>query len=215
MKKSLLAMLLALSFTMICNAQPTYHDEYQNILIKVGYGYLNHDKIVESSYNTISFEAEVLYSFIGSKVNLKAGRDYKSFSPFGVLMFLPAIVVRTIGDLDPSSVGMFMLFALSAAQIHIPITDYVEITGGWDAFKFTKLRNIDNDTFYCTGELNAGFNVFFNDNFFLSALYEYNHTHNGFIKSWNWLNEPIHQTINYQPTWLNGHAFSIRLGYLF
>ena len=215
MKKLLVALILALSITTISNAQPTYHDEYQNILLKVGYNYLNHNKIIESSYNTLSLEAEVLYSFMGSKVNLKAGKDYLSFSPIGILMFMPAIVLRTFGDLDPSSAGLFMLFAFSAMQIHIPVTDYIEITGGWDALKFTKLKNINDETFYCTGELNAGFNLFFNDNFFISALYEYNHSHNGFIKAWNWLNEPIHQTIDYQPTWFNGHAFSIRLGYLF
>ena len=160
MKKLLVALILALSITTISNAQPTYHDEYQNILLKVGYNYLNHNKIIESSYNTLSLEAEVLYSFMGSKVNLKAGKDYLSFSPIGILMFMPAIVLRTFGDLDPSSAGLFMLFAFSAMQIHIPVTDYIEITGGWDALKFTKLKNINDETFYCTGELNAGFNLF-------------------------------------------------------
>lgn len=199
----------------IGKTQSTYHDEYQNFLLKAGYTYLNHSNIINSSYNAFTLEAEVLYSFIGSKVNLTAGKDYMSFSPVGILMFMPAIVLNTYGDLELFSAGLFMLCVFSAAQVHIPITDNIEFTGGWDALKFTKLRNIDNDTFYCTGGLNAGINFYLTDNVFINAHYEYNHTHNGTLKVWNWVNEPIHQTVDLQPTWLNGHSVNLQIGYLF
>lgn len=183
--------------------QPTHHDSYADYFFSLGYQHLNHPT---GTYNAGSFQMEVLYSFAGGKAGVTYGKDYISFSPFGLLWFMPGMLLDGINNLSPKEGALFLIPALATMQIHIPITDHVEISAGWDALKITKLKNFKN-TFYVSGSVNAGLNVFIGDVFFINAYYEYNHAHNPILKLMNKLGP-----INLQPTELNGHSFGFRLG---
>ena len=183
--------------------RPTYHDSYADYFFSLGYQHLNHPT---GTYNAGSFQMEVLYSFAGGKAGITYGKDYISYSPFGLLWFMPGLLLDGINNLSPKEGALFLIPALATMQIHIPITDHVEISAGWDALKITKLKNFRN-TFYISGSLNAGLNVFIGDVFFINAYYEYNHAHNPILKLMNQLGP-----INLQPTELNGHSFGFRLG---
>lgn len=183
--------------------QPTYHDSYADYFFSLGYQHLNHPT---GTYNAGSFQMEVLYSFAGGKAGVTYGKDYISYSPFGLLWFMPGLLLDGINNLSPKEGALFLIPALATMQIHIPITDHVEISAGWDALKITKLKNFRN-TYYVSGSVNAGLNVFIGDVFFINAYYEYNHAHNPILKLMNQLGP-----IDLQPTELNGHSFGFRFG---
>ena len=205
---------LAIFFTSPASAQPTYHDSYSDRFISVGFQPLFQNEI--GRFNTFSVNTEVLYSFVGSKANILAGKDYLSFSPFGLLLFIPNILFDSYNSLaDPSEGAFLMLLAMSSLQFHIPLTDYLEVTTGWDALKFTRFKAWDN-TLYIQGSLNAGLNYFTSDNFYINVAYEFTHPHNPLIACINWLFcPPDGDPIGYQPTWLMGHSAIIRVGYMF
>lgn len=179
--------------------RPTHHDSYSDYYFSLGYQNLMHPT---GTYNTGSFQMEVLYSFAGGKAGVTFGKDYVSFSPFGFLWFLPKILLDGINNLSPKEGALFLIPAIATMQIHIPLTDHVEISAGWDALKITKLKNF-RDAYYVTGCINAGMNIFFGDTVFLNAYYEYNHTHNPILKA---------TYGSLQPTELKGHSFGFRFG---
>ena len=135
--------------------RPTYHDSYADYFFSLGYQHLNHPTGV---YNVGSFQMEVLYSFVGGKAGVTYGKDYVSFSPFGLMWFLPGLITDGIKNLSGEEGLLFLLPALATAQFHIPLSDHLEISAGWDALKITKLKNF-RDTYYVSGSVNAGLNV--------------------------------------------------------
>lgn len=179
--------------------RPTHHDSYADYYFSLGYQHLNHPT---GAYNVGSFQMEILYSFAGGKAGVTYGKDYISFSPFGLLWFMPGMVLNGINNLSPQEGALFLIPALGTMQIHIPLSDHMEITGGWDAFKITKLKNFRN-SYYVHGSLNAGLNFFLDDMFFINAYYEFNHTHNPFLKM---------VSMGTQPMELKGHSFGFRIG---
>lgn len=183
--------------------RPTHHDSYADYFFSLGYQHLMHST---GSYNAGSFQAEVLYSFAGGKVGVTYGKDYISFSPFGVLWFVPRLFLHEINRLSPQEAMLFIIPAIGTTQFHIPLSNHLEISMGWDALKITKLKNYSN-SYYIHGSVNAGLNVFIGDVFFINAYYEYNHTHNLILKLMNQLGP-----IDLQPKVLNGHSFGFRLG---
>lgn len=183
--------------------RPTYHDSYADYFFSLGYQHLNHPTGV---YNTGSFQMEVLYSFAGGKAGITYGKDYISFSPFGLLWFMPGLLTDGLKNMSPQEGALLLIPALGTTQLHIPLSNHLEISAGWDAFKITKLKNF-RDTFYISGSLNAGLNIFLGDVVFINAYYEYNHAHNLILKLMNQLGP-----IDLQPTELNGHSFGFRLG---
>ena len=206
LKKSIIivALIIAAIPTMAQHyGRPTHHDSYADYFFSLGYQHLNHPTGV---YNVGSFQMEILYSFAGGKAGVSYGKDYISFSPFGLLWFMPGLLLDGINNLSPKEGALFLIPALATMQIHIPITDHVEISAGWDALKITKLKNFRN-TYYVSGSVNAGLNVFIGDVFFINAYYEYNHAHNPILKLMNQLGP-----IDLQPTELNGHSFGFRFG---
>ena len=206
LKRSLIVVIfacIAIPMTAQHYGRPTYHDSYADYFFSVGYQHLNHPT---GEYNTGSFQIEALYSFAGGKAGVTYGKDYISYSPFGLLWFMPGLLLDGINNLSPKEGALFLIPALATMQIHIPITDHVEISAGWDALKITKLKNF-RDTYYVSGSINAGLNVFIGDVFFINAYYEYNHAHNPILKLMNQLGP-----IDLQPTELNGHSFGFRLG---
>ena len=183
--------------------RPTHHDSYADYFFSLGYQHLNHPT---GEYNTGSFQMEALYSFAGGKAGITYGKDYVSYSPFGLLWFMPGLLLDGINNLSPQEGAFFLIPALATMQIHIPITDHAEISAGWDALKITKMKNYQNQ-YYITGSANAGLIFYLGDVVFVNAYYEYNHTHNPILKLMNQMGP-----IDLQPTELNGHSFGLRLG---
>lgn len=179
--------------------RPSYHNSYTDYFFSVGYQHLNHST---GPYNAFSFQMEALYSFAGGKAGVTYGSNYVSFSPFGLLWFMPGMVLNGINNLSPQEGALFLIPALGTMQIHIPLSDHMEITGGWDAFKITKLKNFRN-SYYVHGSLNAGLNFFLDDMIFINAYYEFNHTHNPILKM---------VSMGTQPAELKGHSFGFRFG---
>ena len=210
----LFVLVCAFYFMDTAAAQPTFHDSYADRFVSVGYQPLFQNQA--GLIHTFSFNTEVLYSFVGSKANILAGKDYLSFSPVGLLMFIPSVLFDSYYSLAGSTAGTFlMILAVSSLQFHIPLTDNLEVTTGWDALKFTRFKELSN-TFYIQGSLNAGLNYFINDNFYINVAYEFTHPHNPLIACINWLFcPPGGAPIGYQPTWLMGHSAIIRVGYMF
>lgn len=200
-------LLLALTFAALSVAAqhngPTYHDSYADYFFSLGYQHLNHPT---GPYNAGSFQMEVLYSFAGGKAGVTYGKDYVSFSPFGLLWFMPGLLTDGIKNLSAQEGMLFLLPAFATTQFHIPVSDHLEISAGWDALKITKLKNF-RDTYYISGSVNAGLNIFIGDVFFINAYYEYNHAHNPILKLMNQMGP-----IDLQPTELNGHSFGFRFG---
>lgn len=202
-----LAILIVLAFTALPMmaqhyGRPTHHDSYADYFLSLGYQHLNHPTGI---YNVGSFQMEVLYSFAGGKAGVTYGKDYISYSPFGLLWFMPRLLLG-MNNMSAREGALFLIPALATTQFHIPITNHVEISAGWDALKITKLKNF-RDTFYVSGSVNAGLNIFLGDVVFINAYYEYNHAHNPILKLMNKLGP-----IDLQPTELNGHSFGFRLG---
>lgn len=183
--------------------RPTYHDSYADYFFSLGYQHLNHPT---GAYNAGSFQMEVLYSFAGGKAGVTYGKDYISYSPFGLLWFMPGLLLDGINNLSPQEGALFLIPALATTQFHIPLSDHLEISAGWDALKITKLKNF-RDTFYVSGSVNAGLLIYLGDVVFINAYYEYNHAHNPILKLMNQLGP-----IDLQPTELNGHSFGFRFG---
>ncbi len=146
--------------------RPTYHDSYADYFFSLGYQYLNHPT---GAYNVGSFQMEVLYSFVGGKAGVTYGKDYVSFSPFGLMWFLPGLITDGIKNLSGEEGLLFLLPALATTQFHIPLSDHLEISAGWDALKITKLKNF-RDTYYVSGSVNAGLNVFIGNVFFITHI---------------------------------------------
>lgn len=204
-------LLIAVAFVLMnapASAQ-TIRPDYQNFLITTGYQQLIHPS---GTYNVFTFHTEVVYSFVGSRFGLTSGPDYFSFSPCGIIMAVPAMVKNAVESLDeePFLKMIEMITIVSAMQFHIPLDDKFEITAGWDALKFTKLKNYSGN-FYVTGSLNAGFSIYLGDHVFVNGYYEFNHTHNPFIDMLNWLDLGI----GHEPGVLKGHSFGVRLGVQF
>lgn len=183
--------------------RPTHHDSYADYFFSLGYQHLNHPT---GSYNVGSFQMEVLYSFAGGKAGVTYGKDYISFSPFGLLWFMPGLLLNGINNLSPREGMLFLIPALATTQFHIPLTKHMEISAGWDALKITQLKNYKNK-YYVSGSVNAGLIFYLGDVVFINAYYEYNHAHNPILKLMNKLGP-----IDLQPTVLNGHSFGFRLG---
>ena len=146
----------------------------------------------------------------GARAGITFGKGYLSISPWAVICWPTRIFAETMGGMDPSLAGIVALFAMSSLQFPIRLTDHTELTLGYDAFKLTRVEAI-SDKFYLTGSLNAGFNIFLGDNFFLSGYYEFNHTHNVTISVLQYLAAPV----DLQPKALNCHSFGARLGWVF
>ncbi|MBR3797896.1 MAG: hypothetical protein IKK36_03120 [Bacteroidales bacterium] len=195
--------------------EPARRYDYSNIWVSGGYQCLFHGG---NMYHTGTIHAEYIFSFYGSRVGLTAGPDYFEFSPFGIILFAPAIFISTINDAslsDNPALLVFMLLAASASQWHIPIASHLEINLGWDGLKFVRMKNFE-DHFYCTGSLNAGMTGWIGDHVFIQAYYEYNHTHNAGIRAIDWMFKELGGLINKtQPKYLNGHSFGVRLGWQF
>lgn len=179
--------------------RPTRHDSYTDYFFSVGYQHLN---LPTGPYNAGSFQMEALYSFAGGKAGVTYGPNYISFSPFGLLWFVPGMLLNGINNLSPQEGALFLIPALGTTQFHIPLSNHLEISAGWDAFKITKLKNF-NGSYYVHGSLNAGLNIFLGDVLFINAYYEYNHTHNPVLKVMG---------MGSQPTELKGHSFGFRFG---
>lgn len=216
MRKSFLLLMAVLSMTTAIRAQypgePTTHDSFSDLYVMAGYQQLTHPTGV---YNTVTVQSEILFSFVSSRIGLTAGPDYLSFSPCGILLFAPRIFAKTMNESkgDNEVLGPLMLIAFSAAQWRFPITDHLEVNFGWDALKFTRIKNY-SDTYYVAGSLNAGLTCFIGDHFFISGYYEYNHTHNPAIRFINWMSEYSfgERLCSSQPDILMGHSFGVRIG---
>lgn len=79
---------------------------------------------------------------------------------------------------------------------------------GWYSLKFVKKKRFDSGT-YIVGSVNAGITGYIGDMAFLSAYYEYNHSHNLIVK---WTGG-FGGTVGTQSIFLNGHSFGIRIGH--
>jgi len=190
--------------------RPTFHDDFAQFYVMGGYQQLQHPSSV---YNVGTIQAQILFSFFSSRISLTTGPDYLSFSTFGIVCFAPSILMKTIrGEADNPALLGLLIFAFSAAQWQFPLTNHLEVSFGWDALKFTKLKNL-NDTFYCTGSLNAGLTYFIGDHLFVNGYYEFNHTHNPIISLLN--KAEVFGYINDQPGELKGHSFGARIGWMF
>ena len=165
-----LAIVIAFTFaTLPAMAQhygrPTHHDSYADYFFSLGYQHLNHPT---GTYNAGSFQMEVLYSFAGGKAGVTYGKDYISFSPFGLLWFMPGLLLNGINNLSPQEGALFLIPALGTTQFHIPLSNHLEISMGWDALKINKLKNYSN-SYYIHGSVNAGLNIFIGDVFFINC----------------------------------------------
>ena len=185
---------------------PTKRDSYMNLLFTGGYQMLFHEG---SQFHTGNITAEAVFSFFGARASISYGPGYFMYSPVGLIMFAPAVFMRTLSETGGSGAGAGILLALafSAAQWHIPVSNHIEINLGWDALKFVKMKNFDSGT-YIAGSLNAGVTGYIGDMLFLSAYYEFNHSHNLIV---NWTGG-FGGAVGSQPSFLNGHSFGIRVG---
>lgn len=179
--------------------RPSHHDSFADYFLSLGYQGLFHPS---NQYHAGSFQTEVLYSFAGGKAGITYGKDYLSFSPCGLLWFLPRLLLNGLNQLTPQQGMILLIPAIGTTQFHIPISNHIEISAGWDALKFTQMKNYSK-TFYIHGSVNAGMFFYLGDIMFIHAFYEYNHTHNLIIKLFD---------MDPQPTILNGHSFGIRFG---
>ena len=140
--------------------------------------------------NAISLYAESSLSYdggFGSRIGVTVGQDYWSFSPIGILTWIPKLFWSTYTGIEnPYAQVLVGLLGLSALQFPIPVSEYGEITLGYDAFKFTKAKVI-SDSMYITGSLNASMSFYITDNLFFQAFYEFNHTHNFAINLLNYI----------------------------
>lgn len=195
--------------------EPAWRGDYSNIWLSGGYQCLFHKG---NMYHTGTIHAEYIYSFYGSRLGMTVGPDYFEFSPFGLLLFGPGLMMTAINDASPSDspyLFVFILMAASASQWHIPIASHLEINLGWDGLKFVRMKNFE-DHFYCTGSLNGGMTGWIGDHLFVQAYYEFNHNHNAGIKVIDWMFKELGGLINKtQPKYLNGHSFGVRLGWQF
>ena len=213
MKKTILILLCTISSATMSaqsygfwDGAPTYRDSYMNFLITGGYQMLFHSGC---QYHTGTLHVETVYSFFGARAGITIGPDYFVFSHVGLIMLAPAVFMRTLSETGGSGAGAGILLALafSAAQWHIRVSDHFEFNLGWDALKFVKMRNFSKGT-YIAGSLNAGVTGYIGDILFLSAYYEFNHSHNLIVK-WT---SGFGGAVGSQPKFLNGHSFGIRVG---
>lgn len=193
------------------SGDPVHRDDYANFLVTTGYQQLVHS---HNTYNVGTLHAEVVYSFIGSRIGITYGPDYFSFSPCGIIMFSASAFMDGWNSLDDDPMlAMFeMATLIGALQFHIPLGNHIEITAGWDALKFTKMKD-QYSNFYITGSLNAGLSIYLGNHFFINGYYEFNHTHNTMINLLNWSFGGT--VIDDQPSILKGHSLGARLGWQF
>ena len=125
---------------------PTKRDSYMNLLFTGGYQMLFHEG---SQFHTGNITAEAVFSFFGARASISYGPGYFMYSPVGLIMFAPAVFMRTLSETGGSGAGAGILLALafSAAQWHIPVSDHIEINLGWDALKFVKMKYYCRDKF--------------------------------------------------------------------
>lgn len=214
-KSKILIIGLVLLFQYALNAElnkvsaQTYRDDYRNILLTVGYQQLIHPN---NTYSVGTLQAEAVYSFIGSRIGVTYGPEYLSFSPCGIIMFSASLFMDAWNSMDddPFLKTFEMATLIGAMQFHIPLGDQVEITAGWDALKFTKFKDL-YDNFFITGSLNVGLSFYLGETFFLNGYYEFNHTHNPFIRVLNYMEYGM----NEQPGELKGHSWGVRMGLQF
>ena len=201
-KKCILLLALAIAATPMVAQQygrPTHHDSFADYFFSLGYQGLFHPS---NQFHAGTFQMEVLYSFAGGKSGISYGKDYLSFSPCGLLWFMPGFLLNSLNNLSPQEGMLFLIPVMATTQFHIPISNHIEISAGWDALKFTQMKNYSK-TFYLHGSVNAGVFFYLGDVMFLHAYYEFNHTHNPIIKLIG---------MDPQPKILNGQSFGIRFG---
>lgn len=189
--------------------KPARHYNYFDYYVMGGYQMLFHPS---EQYHVATIQSEVLYTgFFASRVGVTVGKDYLSFSPIGIIAFLPKIFMQTVNSAESKKEQTFaLLLGICAAQWRFPLSNHLEMSFGWDAVKFTRMKKY-SDKFHVTGSLNVTFTGFCTDHIFISAYYEFNHNHNTFINILNKLDLDIEK----QPKYLNGHSFGVRAGWLF
>lgn len=213
MKKLLITLCLSLLVVVTSKAQPTFHDSYRDLFVSAGYQFFSQKDI--GVYHTASLSTEVLYSFVGTKANFMAGPGCLQFSPAGLLLFVPSLFFNTYNSLEGTAATMLVILGVSALQFHIPLTDHLEISTGWDALRFTKFNALDS-RFFISGSLNLGLNFYIGNHFFINGAYEFCHPHNPLLKAINWLfRPPGGANIPLQPDWLLGHSVIVKVGYMF
>lgn len=219
-KHALIVVISAITLPAIAqhSQAPTRHDWRTDIYLFGGYQRLNHPN---HSYDVATFQMELMYDgYIGSRIGVTVGENYLSFSPCGILLFTPLAFgssVQELGEIDNFAALLFLLAGASAIQFRIPLSDYLELSAGWDALRITKFKDY-NDTFYAAGSLNVGFIGFLSESFFISGYYEYHHTHNTGIRLLNWTSNILYGgnlVGGSQPDILKGHSFGARIGWMF
>lgn len=181
----------------------------------VSAGYQNF-RLQAGDYEAYSINCEYIFNYtrqevltVGIRGDMAFGKDYISFAPVGLVVnaCLPLFLKSAGGD--TSYYILIGLGGLSSLQFHVPVCRFLEVNGGWSAFKITKLKNI-GDTYYINGGIGLGLSCFIR-NVVINPYYEYNF-------NYHWLSNKINDWtgsgIEY-PKWFNGHTFGIRLGFRF
>lgn len=207
----------------IWSGDPVHRDGFSNYLISTGAQYQMPFSDGMDPQMVYNLNVDVLFSFAGSRVTARFGKDYVSLNPLGIFW---VFIGPTLGVLrGGGSEGSMMVWLLAGAmQWTIPLFDHLEITAGWDAAQFTKRKITytqmgfygpetisEEGTWYVIGNLNAGLRLFIGDHFWINAYYEYYHTHNTMIGLLN----KIGAGMNEQPSFLREQAFGVRVGWMF
>ena len=108
---------------------PARHYGYQDWTLMGGYQMLFHPN---QNYHVGTIQSEAIFSFFAARVSFTVGPNYMSFSPFGLLAFFPKLLAKSLkGNKTELTVALIMGFC--SAQWHIPVSDHLEFTVGWDA----------------------------------------------------------------------------------
>jgi len=213
MKKLFVLMLFALFLFGKAFGQrfPSYH-ERGDLMVMAGYQNL---RLQAGLYQAYSINCECIvnntYSerlTIGVKGDMAFGRNYISFAPVGLLInaALPLCLSSAGDSLSRIAIG---IGALSSLQFHFPICHFLEVNGGWNTFRITRLKNL-GDTYYIDGGIGVGLGLHLG-NVVINPYYEYNYNYYGLS---NKFNEWFDCSIEY-PQWFNGHTFGVRIGFRF
>lgn len=164
--------------------------------INVYGGYQHHFDDIAPHIFTLRAEAD-LYA-VTSHACLSVSDNYFSFSPVGLILFAPLPLMKSFNEVKKQGGQVplpILLLCCTAWEFYHNDPPGLDWFWGWDALKFTKLKNI-SDSFYIQGSLNAGLRYMFDNGLSISAYYEFNH---------RWTKS--------QPEELTSHSFGIRLGY--
>lgn len=164
--------------------------------INVYGGYQHHFDDIAPHTFTLRAEAD-LYA-VTSHACLSVSDNYFSFSPVGLILFAPLPLMKSFNKVKKQGGQVplpILLLCCTAWEFYHNDPPGLDWFWGWDALKFTKLKNI-SDSFYIQGSLNAGLRYMFDNGLSISAYYEFNH---------RWTKS--------QPEELTSHSFGIRLGY--